>query len=172
MFSHTTGLKISVTYIMFCGHSTGEEEVRDGCEEQAAGGDEHAHPPGPDPSGISRPQLLFSSCTKQQWTQRWTIFPVVTWLVNNFGMPFNHYLNQFCPRPRRSAAWLSPAGIQWLARIQIQKTGWLWTIKRLLVAEISLSCFVIFLSNHELTIIRFFFLSMLNLLKTLKILTL
>lgn len=49
----------------------------------------------------------------------------------------HHYLNQFCPRPHRSAARLSPAGSRWRARIQILQTGWLWMIKRLWVSEVS-----------------------------------
>lgn len=65
MFSHKHKDE-SVTYVIFCRHSTREEEVGDGGENQAAGGDEQAHPPGPDPAGVSVSQLLLSSCRKQQ----------------------------------------------------------------------------------------------------------
>ncbi|TNN74172.1 hypothetical protein EYF80_015617 [Liparis tanakae] len=42
--------------------SAREEEVGDGGEKQAGGGDEQAHPPGPHPAGVALGQLEFSSC--------------------------------------------------------------------------------------------------------------
>lgn len=38
-------------------HGTGEEEVGDRGENQAAGRDEQAHPPGTDPARIARSEL-------------------------------------------------------------------------------------------------------------------
>ena len=45
------------TYIVLWRHSTREEEVGDGRENQAAGGEEQANPPGPDPARITGCQL-------------------------------------------------------------------------------------------------------------------
>lgn len=55
-----------MTYMIFCRHSAREEEVGDGGEKEADGGDEEAHPPGPNPAGVTLSQLLFSSCGKQE----------------------------------------------------------------------------------------------------------
>lgn len=119
------------TYIVLWRHPTREEEVGDGGEKQEASSDEQAHPPGADPAGVTLPELLFSSCRTRQWTlshqiQQWTNFPALTLKVTLGRLKrANLYLNQVCPRPHRSAAWLSPAGSQWQARIQTLQTGWL-----------------------------------------------
>lgn len=42
-----------------------EEEVGDGGENQAARGDEQAHPPGPHPAGVAVSQLQVGSCVAQ-----------------------------------------------------------------------------------------------------------
>lgn len=56
----------SETYMMLRRHRAGEEEVGDGGEDQAAGGDEQAHPPGADPAGVAVSHLLLGSCRTQQ----------------------------------------------------------------------------------------------------------
>lgn len=133
-----------MTYIIFCRHGAREEEVGDGGEKQAAGGDEQAHPPGPDPTGVTVPQLMLGSCRKHVTVSR--LRPLFTARKTTFGKNFKRsqpYLSRFCPHPRRSAAPLSPAGSQWQARTQIPQTGWLRTMKQLWgrASEALMSCY-------------------------------
>lgn len=71
MFGHKkVFLGDGVTHIFLWMHPTREEEVGDGGENQAAGGDEQTHPPGPDPAGVTLSQLLFGSCRKTTMVSR------------------------------------------------------------------------------------------------------
>lgn len=53
---------ISGSYLALRRHGAREEEVGDGGEEEAAGGDEKPHPPGPHPAGVAQPQLRLRLC--------------------------------------------------------------------------------------------------------------
>lgn len=121
----------SAAYLMFWRHCTREEEVGDGGENQAARGDEQAHPPGPHPAGVTVSQLQFSSCIEEQsHPTSEPCFPACTRPWCNSATT-HQYLNQFCSRPHRSAAQQSRAGNRWQARTQKQQTGWLWMTQQL-----------------------------------------
>lgn len=121
-------LSISGSHLALRRHGAREEEVGDGGEEEAAGGDEKPHPPGPHPAGVAQPQLLLRPC--QTHPQRSaTIAPPETGFCRRRGR-VGCYRCRFCPRPRRCAARRSPAGSRGRGQRPTLQTGWLWRTRQ------------------------------------------